>query len=63
MFVYGGMMGVIMIVFGVMSYFYKYVTPDEISASDGVLRTNVETNGDIPLEDKSAVEASEDTKI
>jgi len=52
MFLYGGLMGVIMIIFGVMSYFYKYVTPAEIAESEGVLASG-EVNGEIPLEDKS----------
>ena len=30
MFLYGGLMGVIAIIFGIMSYFYKYVTPEEL---------------------------------
>lgn len=59
MFLYGGLMGVIMIVFGIMSYFYKYVTPEEISESEGVL--SHEPNGEIPLEEK--LSDHEDTKI
>ena len=59
MFLYGGLMGVIMIVFGIMSYFYTYVTPEDIAASNGIVLANGETNGDIPLQDKD----EENTKI
>ncbi|XP_031564525.1 solute carrier family 15 member 2-like isoform X2 [Actinia tenebrosa] len=59
MFLYGGLMGVIMIIFGIMSYFYKYVTLEEVSASEHVL--SHEPNGEIPLEEKFS--DHEDTKI
>lgn len=64
MFLYGGMMGVIMIVFGIMSYFYKYVTPEDMADSDGTVLSN-DTNGAIPLEEKNNVDekSEENTKI
>ena len=62
MFLYGGLMGVIMIIFGIMSYFYKYVTPEEIAASDGLVVANDTVNGDIPLETKTNDDV-ENTKI
>ena len=46
-------MGVIAIIFGIMSYFYKYVTPDELGEVDkDEEKENLEVNG-IPLEDRS----------
>ena len=60
MFMYGGLMVVIAIIFGIMSYFYKYVTPEEIA--DPVKdeeKENLEVNG-IPLEDRSA---EDNTKV
>lgn len=63
MFLYGGLMGVIMIIFGIMSYFYKYVTPEEIAASEGLVVSNDAVNGDIPLEEKKNDEDIENTKI
>jgi len=53
MFLYGGIMGVIAIIFCIMSYFYKYVTPEELGeiAKDEE-KENLDLNG-IPLEDRS----------
>ena len=55
MFLYGGLMGVIAIVFGIMSYFYKYVTPEEL----GEEKENLEING-IALEDRHS---GDNTKV
>ena len=61
MFLYGGLMGVIAIIFAIMSYFYKYVTPEEIGeVSRDEEKENLEVNG-IPLEDRS--EDAENTKV
>ncbi|KAK3733272.1 hypothetical protein QZH41_011111 [Actinostola sp. cb2023] len=62
MFLYGGLMGIIMIVFGIMSYFYKYVTPEDISSSDGHVRMNDSSNGAFALEDRKE-DDDENTKI
>jgi len=61
MFLYGGLMGVIAIIFAIMSYFYKYVTPEEIGeVSRDEEKENLEVNG-IQLEDRS--EDADNTKV
>ena len=53
MFLYGGLMGVIAVIFGIMSYFYKYVKPEELGeVENDEENENLEVNG-IPLEDRS----------
>ena len=60
MFLYGGLMGVIAIIFGVMSYFYKYVTPEELGEVEKEEdKENLDVNG-IPLEERSA---EDNTKV
>ena len=55
MFLYGGLMGVIAIIFGIMSYFYKYVTPEELGeVENDEENENLEVNG-IPLEGRSDI--------
>ena len=63
MFLYGGLMGVIAIIFGIMSYFYKYVTLEELGelAKDED-KENLELKG-IPLEDRSPDSNEENTKV
>lgn len=63
MFLYGGLMGVIAIIFGIMSYFYKYVTPEELGelAKDEE-KENLDLNG-IPLEDRSPDSNEENSKV
>lgn len=63
MFLYGGLMGVIAIIFGIMSYFYKYVTPEELGeiAKDEE-KENLDLNG-IPMEDRSPDSNGDDTKV
>lgn len=60
MFLYGGLMGVIAIVFGIMSYFYKYVTPEELGENErNEEKENLEING-IALEDRHS---GDNTKV
>lgn len=63
MFLYGDLMGVIAIIFGIMSYFYKYVTPEELGelAKDEE-KENLDLNG-IPLEDRSPDGSGDNTKV
>lgn len=63
MFLYGGLMGVIAIIFGIMSYFYKYVTPEELGeiAKDEE-KENLDLNG-IPMEDRSPDSNGDDNKV
>ena len=58
-------MGVIAIIFGIMSYFYKYVTPEEIGEVDMYKdeeKENLDLNG-IPLEDRSPDSNKENSKV
>ena len=50
MFLYSGLMGIIAIIFAIMSYFYVYVTPAE--SKENILDENEEKAGAIPLEDR-----------
>ena len=60
MFLYGGLMGVIAIVFGIMSYFYKYVTPEELGENErNEEKENLEING-VALEDRHS---GDNTKV
>ena len=60
MFLYGGLMGVIAIMFGIMSYFYKYVTPEELGeVVKDEEKESLEENG-IPLDDRSG---QDNTKV
>ena len=56
-------MGVIAIIFGIMCYFYKYVTPEELGelAKDEE-KENLDLNG-IPLEDRLPDSNEENTKV
>lgn len=46
MFLYGGFMGVIVIVFGIMFYFYKYVIFEELGENErNEEKENLEING------------------
>ena len=63
MFLYGGLMGVVAIIFGIMSYFYKYVTAEELG--DVVIdeeKENLDMNG-IPLEDRLPDGDADNTKV
>ena len=63
MFLYGGLMGIIAIVFGIMSYFYKYVTPEELGEVErDEEKENLDLNG-IPLEDRSPGNDDDNTKV
>ena len=63
MFLYGGLMGVIAIIFGIMSFFYKYVTPEELGEVDkDEEKENLDLNG-IPLEDRSPDSNEENSKV
>ena len=56
-------MGVIAIIFGIMSYFYKYVTPEELGElPKDEEKENLDLNG-IPLEDRSPDSNEENTKV
>ena len=56
-------MGVIAIIFGIMSYFYKYVTPEELGEVDkDEEKENLDLNG-IPLEDRSPDSNEENSKV
>ena len=57
-------MGVIAIIFGIMSYFYKYVTPEEIGeeVDKDEEKENLDLNG-IPLEDRSPDSNEENSKV
>ena len=53
-------MGVVAIVFGIMSYFYKYVTPEELGENErNEEKENLEING-IALEDRHS---GDNTKV
>lgn len=54
MFLYGGLMGVIAIIFGIMSYFYTYVTPEELGDEAGKDEKKTSEENGIPLEDHPA---------
>ena len=64
MFLYGGLMGIIAIIFGLMSYFYKYVTLEELGdVAKDEEKENLDLNG-IPLEDRSSPDKDADnTKV
>ncbi|XP_078369517.1 solute carrier family 15 member 2-like isoform X1 [Oculina patagonica] len=63
MFLYGGLMGVIAIIFGIMSFFYKYVTPEELGELEkDEEKENLDLNG-IPLEDRSPDGNEDNTKV
>ena len=64
MFLYGGLMGIIAIIFGLMSYFYKYVTPEELGeVAKDEEKENLDLNG-IPLEDRSSpANDADNTKV
>ena len=57
MFFYGGLMGVVAIIFGVMSYFYKYVTLEELQVEKDEEKENLDVDG-IPLEERSSEDNS-----
>ncbi|XP_048583629.1 solute carrier family 15 member 2 isoform X2 [Nematostella vectensis] len=61
MFLYGGLMGVICIIFGIMSYFYTYVTPKDFEEdADEEEKTLGEANGMV-LDERD--NSAENTKI
>ena len=63
MFLYGGLMGVIAIIFGLMSYFYKYVTPEELGeGAKDEEKENLGLNG-FPLEDRSPDSDGDNSKV
>ena len=63
MFLYGGLMGVIAIVFGVMSYFYKYVTLEELGEIErDEEKEDLGING-IALEDRPSGDKDNNTKV
>ena len=56
-------MGVIAIIFSIMSYFYKYVTPEELEEiSKDDEKENLDLNG-IPMEDCSPDSNADNTKV
>ena len=63
MFLYGGLMGVIAIVFGIMSFFYKYVTAEELKEIEPEdEKESLGLNG-IPMEERSPPDDEDNTKI
>ena len=47
-------MGLIAIIFGIMSYFYTYVTPEELGDEAGKDEKKTSEENGIPLEDHPA---------